>query len=109
MIGDAVIHLVFRGIYHSSEGCNYYCYAFPSRPKVEALDTVIIGVIPIFYFPASVLFHHGSTYSYVSICLLAGFDLSCDRTLMPVHISTLVEEPLLLDSVSILSLVFGGL
>lgn len=86
-----------RGPAFASEGRGGHCYAFPGRPKAEAINSVITGIAPVCHCPKSMSFDHGSTYSYVSIYFSLCFDLSCDTMSMRVHISTSIGQPLVVD------------
>ncbi|MCF8701934.1 hypothetical protein L3054_11165, partial [Corynebacterium sp. MC-10] len=88
-----------RGIAQTGGGRGPHCYAFPGRPEAEASNVVIIGIIPVCHRSASVLFDPGSTYSYVSSYFSSEFNLLCDRMPIPIHVSTLVGEPLVVDRV----------
>ena len=46
---------------------------------------------------ASVLFDHGSTFSYISSSFATGLDLHCDLLDMPISVSTLVGESLVVE------------
>jgi len=48
---------------------------------------------------ASVLFDPGSTFSYVSSSLANGLDLHCDLLDMPIRVSTLVGESVIVEKV----------
>ena len=45
------------------------------------------------------LFDPGSTFSYVSTYFAAEFDMLCDSMAVPIRVSTLVGEPLVVDQV----------
>ncbi|KAF3659936.1 RNA-directed DNA polymerase -like protein [Capsicum annuum] len=64
------------------------CYAIPSRPEAETSDVVIVGIIPVCFRPASILFDPGSTCSYVSIYFSLGFDYVSEPFALPIHVST---------------------
>ncbi|XP_055824467.1 uncharacterized protein LOC129892996 [Solanum dulcamara] len=88
-----------RGVGQVGGGRGAQCYAFQGRPEAEASDAVITGIVPVCHRPASVLFDPGSTFSYVSAYFASNFDLTCDRMSVPVHVSTPVGEPLVVDRV----------
>lgn len=67
-------------------------YAFPARPEVETLDTIIIGMIFVSYDPACALFDTESTYSYVSIYYAMRLDVLCEPLPMPMHVATPVGD-----------------
>lgn len=69
------------------------------KPKAEASNDMIINIVPICHRPASVLFDIGSTYSYMSAYFSLGFVMPCDTMFVPVHVSTLLGEPLVVDQV----------
>lgn len=50
------------------------CFALLERPKEEALDAVIIGIILVCYRYASILFDPGSKFSFVSIYITFSYD-----------------------------------
>ncbi|WP_368738576.1 hypothetical protein [Corynebacterium parakroppenstedtii] len=56
-------------------------------------------MIPFFHRSVLVLFDPGSTYSYVSSYFSSDFDLLCDCMPIPIHVSTPVGEPLVVDRV----------
>lgn len=60
---------------------------------------VITSIVLVCCCPASMLFDPRSTYSYSSTYFSIWFDLVCDCMLVLVHISTPVEEPLVVDRV----------
>lgn len=69
------------------------------RPKVEASDRVIIGIILIFYKSTAMLFDPGSTFFYVSIYFAFIFVSLCEDLVMPLHVSTSLGDPLLVSQV----------
>ncbi|XP_070039460.1 uncharacterized protein [Nicotiana tomentosiformis] len=50
-----------------SGGSQARFYTILARPDVVASDTVITGIVSVFHREASVLFDHGSTYSYALV------------------------------------------
>lgn len=69
----------------------------PVMPKAEASDTFIIGIILICYRTASILFHPGLNFSYMSTHFASSFDNAFDPLSMPLHISTIVGDSLVGD------------
>ncbi|XP_015159005.1 uncharacterized protein [Solanum tuberosum] len=76
-----------------------HCYAFPGRPEAEISDAVITGTLLVCDRMASVLFDPGSTFSYVSSSLANGLDLHCDLLDMPIRVSSLVGESVIVEKV----------
>lgn len=73
--------------------------AFPGRLEVEAFNVVITNIVPVCYHPTLILFYFGSIYLYMSAYFSLGFDISCDRISILIHVSTLVGQPLVVDRV----------
>ncbi|XP_070005492.1 uncharacterized protein [Nicotiana sylvestris] len=74
-------------------------YAIPARTEVVASDSVITGIILIFYIDASVLFDPSSTYSYVSFYFAPHLGVPRDSLSSPVYVSTPVGDSLIVDRV----------
>lgn len=64
---------------------------------MEAFDDVIIGIAPVCFRFASVLFDLGLNFSYVSTYFTTSFDFVSDPFNMPIHISTYVGDSLVVD------------
>lgn len=60
------------------------------KPKFEASDVVITCIVQVCDQSTSVLFDLRSTLFYVSTYYDVGFDMMCDRMLVPIHVSTLI-------------------
>ncbi|XP_070010715.1 uncharacterized protein [Nicotiana sylvestris] len=56
-----------------------------------ASDVVIIGIVSVCHRDASVLFDHGSTYSYVSSYFAHFLDMPRESLVISVHVSTTVD------------------
>ncbi|XP_060182240.1 uncharacterized protein LOC132611898 [Lycium barbarum] len=69
------------------------------EPEAEASDAVISATISVRHRPASVLFDPGSTFSYVSAYHSIGSYLTSDRLNMPIHVSTLVGDSVIVARV----------
>lgn len=87
-----------RATYPVGDHCGQ-CYATPARLVEKASDVVIIGIIPIYFKFAFVLFNPGSTFSYVFIYFALVFNISCDPLDMPLCVSTLIGDYLVVDLV----------
>ncbi|XP_015081239.1 uncharacterized protein LOC107024791 [Solanum pennellii] len=81
------------------EGGRSHCYAFPGRPKVEASDVVITGIIPVCHRQATVLFDPGSTYFYVSTYFAPSLDILCESLDLSIRVSTPVADSVVVDRV----------
>ena len=88
-----------QGRGNGQTGDRAHCYAFLGRSEVEASDAVITGNLLVCDCMASVLFDHGSTFSYVSFSFTTGLDLHCDLLDMPIRVSTHVGESLIVEKV----------
>ena len=80
-------------------GDRAHCYAFPGRSEAETLDVVITGNLLVCDCMASVLFDPGSTFSYVSSAFSNGLNLHCELLEMPIRVSTLVCEYVIVEKV----------
>ncbi|XP_069143439.1 uncharacterized protein [Solanum lycopersicum] len=76
-----------------------HCYSFPGKPEVEPSDVVIIGNLLVCDCMASVLFNPGSIFSYVYYSFDTSLDLYCDLLDMPICVSTLVGESVIVEKV----------
>ena len=76
-----------------------HCYAFPGRSEAETSDAVITSNLWVCDCMASVLFDPGSTFSYVSSSFATDLDLLCDLLDMPIRVSTLVGESVIVEKV----------
>ena len=66
---------------------------------METSDVVITGNLLVCDCMASVLFDPRSTFSYVSSSFATGFDLHCDLLDMPIRVSTLMGESVIVEKV----------
>ena len=80
-------------------GDRAHCYAFPGRSEAETSDAVITSNLLVCDCMASVLFDHGSTFSYVSSAFANGLDLHCELLDMPICVSTTVGESVVVEKV----------
>ncbi|XP_069148148.1 uncharacterized protein [Solanum lycopersicum] len=87
-----------RGGSQSDRGRSH-CYAFPGRPKAEASDSVITGIILVCHRSATVLFDPGSTYSYVSTYFSPSLDILCESLDLPIRVSTPIGDSVVVDRV----------
>lgn len=87
-----------RGATQPGDGCGQ-CYSIPGRPEVEALDTMITGIIPICFRPITMLFDPVSNFSYVSTYFALGFDFFSEPLAMLIRVSTPVRYSLVVDRV----------
>ena len=71
----------------------------PGRYEAETSDVVITGTLLVCDCMTSVLFDHGSTFSYVSSSFPTGLDLYCDLLDMPIRVSTPVDESVIVEKV----------
>ncbi|XP_070056725.1 uncharacterized protein [Nicotiana tomentosiformis] len=76
-----------------------HCYAFSGRTEAVALDTVIIGIVPVCHRDESVLFDLGSTYSYITSYFASYLDISRDSLDIPTYMSTPVGDSIMVDCV----------
>ena len=67
-------------------------YLIPSRPETGASDVRIIGIIPVCFRYASVLFDPGSTFSYASTYFSLSFDFTSKPLAMPIHVYTPIGD-----------------
>ena len=72
-------------------------YAFPRRSEAETSDVVITGNLLVCDCMASVFFDPGSTFSYVSSSFATGLNLHCELLDMPIGVSTLVGESVVVE------------
>ena len=72
---------------------------FPRRSEAETSDVVITSNLLVCDCMASVLFDPGSIFSYVSSSFAIGLDLYCDLLDMPIRVSTLVGESVIVEKV----------
>ncbi|XP_070039617.1 uncharacterized protein [Nicotiana tomentosiformis] len=82
-----------------SGGDQACCYAFLSRPEVEASSVVITYIISVFHRDASVLFDPGSTYSHVTSYFASHLDFPRSSLDIHVHISTPIGDSIVVDYV----------
>lgn len=80
-------------------GDRAHCYAFTGRSEAETSDVVITGSLLFCDCMALVLFDPGSTFSYVSSSFATGLDLYCGLLDMPIRVSTLVGESVIVEKV----------
>lgn len=64
---------------------------------IDAYDAVIIGLIPIYFRSASMLFDLVSTFIYEFAYFSIGFDTLSEPIVVPIYISTLLEDSLAVD------------
>ncbi|XP_015169874.1 uncharacterized protein [Solanum tuberosum] len=88
-----------KGTTQAGGGIGAHCYTLARRSEAKTFDAIIIGIIPVCHRSASLLFDPGSTFSYVSTYFAVEFDMICDSMLVPIHVSTPVGEPLVVDRV----------
>lgn len=75
------------------------CNTIPTRLKAEDSDAIITSIIPIYFRSVFVLFYWGSIFSYVSIYFSLVFDSPSKPLTMPIFVSTLVRDSLMVDRV----------
>ena len=80
-------------------GDRAHCSAFPWRSEAEISDAVITGNLLVCDCMASVLCDPGSTFSYVSSAFANGLNLHCELLDMPIRVSTLVGESVIVEKV----------
>lgn len=68
------------------------CYTIPKRPKVKDSNAIIIGIILVFYYSASVLFDPRYIFSYVSKYFPTIFYVMCESFSIFIHVSTLIGD-----------------
>lgn len=61
-----------------SKGRGSHCYAFRGRPKAEASNAMITGIVPAWHHPSYMLFDPDTIYFYVSTYFSLGFNFTCD-------------------------------
>ena len=86
-----------RGNGQTGDRAHYY--AFPGRSEAETSDAVITGNLLVYDCTDSVLFDPGSTFSYVSSSFATGLNLYCELLDMPIRVSTLVGESVIVEKV----------
>ncbi|XP_070042717.1 uncharacterized protein [Nicotiana tomentosiformis] len=87
-----------RGGDRSEGGQACFC-ALPARLDAIASDVVITGIISVCHRDASVLFGHGSTYSYVFSYFAHSLDMPRESLVLSVHVSTPAGDTIILDRV----------
>ncbi|WMV33341.1 hypothetical protein MTR67_026726 [Solanum verrucosum] len=75
------------------------CYAFLGRPKVKTSNVVITCSVSMCHQPVSILFDPGSTFSYVSTYFAVNFDVMFECMHVPIHVSTLLGDSLVVEQV----------
>lgn len=98
-VGNISTHSGGKGVVSISGRWGGHCYDFLGRPKVEASNAMIIGIILICHRPASMLFDPGFTYYYMSTYFSLNFHLPYDTMFVFVYVSTPISEPLVVDQV----------
>lgn len=81
---------------HFGSGCGQ-CYDFSRKPKIETYDVGITSIVLVFHHPIIVLFDLGFIFSYVSIYFDTDIDDMYEFLAMPIPISTLLEDSLVVD------------
>ncbi|WMV07257.1 hypothetical protein MTR67_000642 [Solanum verrucosum] len=67
--------------------------------RTETFDDVITCIVLVCHRPVSVLLDSGSTFSYVSTYFVVGFDMLSNCMSVPIRISKLVGDSLVVDRV----------
>ena len=80
-------------------GDRAHCYAFPGRSEAETSDAIITSNFLVCDCMTFVLFDPGSTFSYVSSSFSSGLNLHCELLDMPMRVSTLVGESVIVEKV----------
>ncbi|XP_070020749.1 uncharacterized protein [Nicotiana sylvestris] len=80
-------------------GASARFYALPARPDAVASDAVITSIISVGGRDTSILFDPGSTYSYVSSLFAHFLVISLEPLGIPVHVSTLVGDSMVVDRI----------
>ncbi|XP_070034507.1 uncharacterized protein [Nicotiana tomentosiformis] len=80
-------------------GVQAHFYDFLGRMDAVALDSIITGMVSVYYWDASVLFDLRSTFSYVSSYFAPYLDKSRDSLCDIVYVSTHVEDSIVVDRV----------
>ena len=88
-----------HGRVNRQTGDRAHCYAFLGRSEAETSDAVITGNLLVCDCMASVLFDPVSTFSYVSFSFANGLNLNCELLDIPIRVSTLVGESVIVEKV----------
>ncbi|KAF3660362.1 hypothetical protein FXO38_12183 [Capsicum annuum] len=88
---------IFRAIHSSAVKGRYSTKCARARLEVEASDVMTTGTFLVCFRPASVLLDLRWTFSYVSIYFASSIDSISDTLAMPIHVSTLVGDSLVMD------------
>lgn len=75
------------------------CYAFSSKTKVEAFNTMITCTVLICDLTTNVLFDPGYNYSYVFVQFASKLAMINDILDSPIHDSILVQESVIVTHV----------
>ncbi|XP_070056656.1 uncharacterized protein [Nicotiana tomentosiformis] len=90
---------VREGRCHPRRGSDAHCYAFPSKTEVVTSNAIITGIVHVCHIDASILFDPGSTYSYMSSCIVSYLDMTHDSLAALVYMSTPVGDSVVVHCV----------
>lgn len=71
----------------------------PRKPKAKASNVVITSIFPIFYKYASLLCNPRSKFYYASTYFASTFDVAYEPLAIPLHVSSFVEDSVVVDQV----------
>lgn len=73
---------------------------FSRDHEAETSDVLIIYIVLVCHWPASILFNYGSTFSYMCTYFATRFHMMYDCMCVPIHVSITMGESLVVDKVS---------